>query len=41
MPGQLSAREVRKKKRGYRRASERDRKKKGVHVGDEGKAKKV
>jgi len=40
VPGQLSARKVGKRKRGNRRASERNRKRKGARVGDKEKAKK-
>lgn len=41
VPGQLSARKVGKRKQENRRAYERDSKRKGAHVGDKGKAKKV
>lgn len=41
VPGQLSARKVGKRKQENRRAYERDSKRKGAHIGDKGKAKKV
>lgn len=40
VPGQLSARKVGERKRGNGRARERDGRRKGARVGDEGKAKK-